>query len=282
MYGAVGAGGRGPGQGVPVRPRRGARRVYPALRRRLRRGVCGDLKLASVSGMFYAALSETTKPIVWAASHLRDSTRARDWYEPAGQHQAAVLDRVWHAKASSGEYALSGIFRQLPTRAELPDYYQKIARPMDLVTVKKKVADGEYPSLKELEADITLMLANAQKYDDLESRFFLDAPELQGVLKQALLDELNGKFSDKFSDQSPGKFSDGEDTDGVFFGALGSVNKGHRMHAQVARAARRARGTATTAPPTTCGGRIFSGSTLLRRSCSGRRPARRGASTARC
>lgn len=60
---------------------------------------------------------------------------------------------------------LSEPFMKLPTRKELPDYYEVIKRPVDFHRIKTRVRDGKYRTMDELEADITLLCKNAQTYN---------------------------------------------------------------------------------------------------------------------
>ena len=54
---------------------------------------------------------------------------------------------------------------KLPTRKELPDYYEVIKRPVDFHRIKARVRDGKYRSMYELESDILLLCKNAQTYN---------------------------------------------------------------------------------------------------------------------
>lgn len=60
------------------------------------------------------------------------------------------------------ERDLAEPFIQLPSRRELPQYYEFIERPMDLNRVKKKIKDGKYASLAEMSEDVDLLCTNAQ------------------------------------------------------------------------------------------------------------------------
>lgn len=53
-------------------------------------------------------------------------------------------------------------FIQLPSRRELPEYYDVIDRPMDLNRIKKKIRESRYSSLNEVTDDINLLCENAQ------------------------------------------------------------------------------------------------------------------------
>lgn len=62
---------------------------------------------------------------------------------------------------SSGK-ELAAAFEQLPSRRELPDYYEIIEKPMDLNKVKRKIKDGKYHSVQDMGNDIRLLCANAR------------------------------------------------------------------------------------------------------------------------
>lgn len=57
---------------------------------------------------------------------------------------------------------LADPFIQLPSRREMPEYYEAIERPMDLNRVKKKIKDGKYRSLDDMSEDVKLLCLNAQ------------------------------------------------------------------------------------------------------------------------
>merc|ERR1712142_551683 len=52
---------------------------------------------------------------------------------------------------------LSDPFMKLPSRRELPDYYEVIKRPMDIRRVLNKIDEGRYEELNELESDFMLL-----------------------------------------------------------------------------------------------------------------------------
>lgn len=60
---------------------------------------------------------------------------------------------------------LSEPFMKLPTRKELPDYYEVIKKPVDFYRIKSWVRDGKYNSVDEMESDIMLLCKNAQTYN---------------------------------------------------------------------------------------------------------------------
>ncbi|TGZ75143.1 hypothetical protein CRM22_000544 [Opisthorchis felineus] len=90
---------------------------------------------------------------------------------------------------------LSEPFMKLPTRKELPDYYEVIKKPMDFHRIKQRVRDGKYRSVDELEADVMLLCKNAQTYNMDGSLIFEDSVVLQSVWTNARerLEELESR-----------------------------------------------------------------------------------------
>lgn len=74
-----------------------------------------------------------------------------------------------------------------PVELNLPDYFEVIEKPMDLGTVKKKLENGVYRNLSEVEADINLTFDNAMLYN----------PE--GSVVSNMAKELKDKFAQDWS-----------------------------------------------------------------------------------
>lgn len=66
-----------------------------------------------------------------------------------------------------------------PIELGLPDYFQVIKKPMDLGSIKKRLENGCYHSLEELEADVNLTFDNAMEYNPDGSVVFNMAKELK-------------------------------------------------------------------------------------------------------
>lgn len=54
---------------------------------------------------------------------------------------------------------------KLPSRKDLPDYYELIRRPMDFHRIKAKIRENKYRSVDEVEQEIFLLCKNAQTYN---------------------------------------------------------------------------------------------------------------------
>ena len=61
---------------------------------------------------------------------------------------------------------ISDVFMVLPTRRELPMYYQIIKKPIDLKKIKDKIMKQKYQSLGDFEDDMSLLCQNARTYNE--------------------------------------------------------------------------------------------------------------------
>ena len=87
-----------------------------------------------------------------------------------------------------------------PVELNLPDYFEVIEKPMDLGTVKKKLENGVYRSLKEVEGDINLTFDNAMLYNPEGSVVSNMAKELKEKFAHdwtALMTELHEEEEQK-------------------------------------------------------------------------------------
>ncbi|EYB93891.1 hypothetical protein Y032_0177g570, partial [Ancylostoma ceylanicum] len=53
-------------------------------------------------------------------------------------------------------------FIELPTKRELPDYYEVVHNPMDFARIKKKIDKGRYATIEEMGNDVKLLCENAR------------------------------------------------------------------------------------------------------------------------
>uniref|UniRef100_A0A8C2AVS1 SWI/SNF related, matrix associated, actin dependent regulator of chromatin, subfamily a, member 2 n=1 Tax=Cyprinus carpio TaxID=7962 RepID=A0A8C2AVS1_CYPCA len=76
----------------------------------------------------------------------------------------AIVDTVINYRDASGRQ-LSEVFVQLPSRKELPEYYELIRKPVDFKKIKERVRNHKYRSVSDLEKDVMLLCHNAQTYN---------------------------------------------------------------------------------------------------------------------
>ncbi|XP_034025478.1 probable global transcription activator SNF2L2 [Thalassophryne amazonica] len=96
----------------------------------------------------------------------------------------AIIDTVINYRDGSGRQ-LSEVFVQLPSRKELPEYYELIRRPVDFKKIKERVRNHKYRNVGDLENDVMLLCHNAQNFNLEGSQIYEDSIVLQSVFKSA-------------------------------------------------------------------------------------------------
>ncbi|XP_061114173.1 polybromo 1, like isoform X5 [Conger conger] len=90
---------------------------------------------------------------------------------------------------------LSTIFLRLPSRAELPDYYITIKKPVDMEKIKSHMMGNKYQDVDSLVEEFVLMFNNACTYNEPESLIYKDALVLHKVLLETRRDVEGGEDS---------------------------------------------------------------------------------------
>ncbi|XP_061084017.1 transcription activator BRG1 isoform X2 [Conger conger] len=92
-----------------------------------------------------------------------------------------IVDAVIKYKDTSNGRQLSEVFIQLPSRKELPEYYELIRKPVDFRKIKERIRSHRYRSLSDLEKDVMLLCQNAQTFNLEGSLIYEDSIVLQSV-----------------------------------------------------------------------------------------------------
>merc|ERR1711902_75826 len=95
-----------------------------------------------------------------------------------------LIDAVVGYEDSDGGI-LSEPFYKLPSRKELPDYYEVIRKPVDIAKIQKRIDEEYYEDMDALEKDFALMCKNTQQYSEDGSLIFEDSIVLQSVFTNA-------------------------------------------------------------------------------------------------
>ncbi|RWS06402.1 Transcription activator BRG1-like protein [Dinothrombium tinctorium] len=90
-------------------------------------------------------------------------------------HQMKKLLNVVIEYKDADDRVLSEPFMKLPSRRELPDYYEVIKKPVDIFKIKKRIREHRYRNLDDLEADFMLLCKNAQQYNMEGSTIYEDS-----------------------------------------------------------------------------------------------------------
>ncbi|OAF71810.1 hypothetical protein A3Q56_00430 [Intoshia linei] len=105
---------------------------------------------------------------------------------------------------------LSEPFMVIPSKKDLPDYYDIVENPIDFKTIKKRIHEGCYKSINDIESDIMLLCQNAQTFNMEGSLIYEDSIILQTVFMNARerLDGSNLCYESTASNKSDGNYSD--------------------------------------------------------------------------
>jgi len=94
------------------------------------------------------------------------------------------------------------VFMALPSKRELPDYYQSITNPISLNMIKKKIKTGDYSTVQQLAEDLDLMFNNCKSYNRQESKLSKDASKLQKVMATKLQEIVDGVAPEEAADRT--------------------------------------------------------------------------------
>ncbi|KAG1754925.1 Bromodomain-containing protein [Suillus paluster] len=111
-------------------------------------------------------------------------------------------------------YICSPAFMRLPSKRHYPDYYVFIQQPICLDDIKQKIDDGLYNSIDDIRQDFDLCFSNAKKYNQKNSRIWLDAKFMLKFVNKEYT-KMTGKKVKKNGDgdddeEKPGDGADGE------------------------------------------------------------------------
>ncbi|XP_050674085.1 ATP-dependent helicase brm isoform X2 [Leptidea sinapis] len=105
---------------------------------------------------------------------------------------------------------LSEPFMKLPSRRELPDYYDIIKKPLDIKKIMYRIEEGKYMDITDLERDFFTLCANAQTYNEEVSLIYADSVRLRNVFIEIRRRYESGQNSDASDDNE----KDEDDSDG--------------------------------------------------------------------
>ncbi|XP_013144254.1 PREDICTED: probable global transcription activator SNF2L2 [Papilio polytes] len=109
-----------------------------------------------------------------------------------------------------GGRLLSEPFMKLPSRRELPDYYDIIKKPLDIKKIMNRIEEGKYSDITDLERDFFTLCANAQTYNEEASLIYADSVRLRNVFI-----EFRRRYdAAQNSDDSDDNDKDEDDSDG--------------------------------------------------------------------
>lgn len=98
-----------------------------------------------------------------------DKDNSKEAVDPEEQNKMKeLLDFISKVKDPlDKKRTLAKPFKQLPSKSELPDYYDLIQNPVDINRMKKKTKSGGYKSVMELAEDFELLISNAKVVEEV-------------------------------------------------------------------------------------------------------------------
>merc|ERR1711892_1169043 len=95
-----------------------------------------------------------------------------------------LLEVVMQYEDSDGRI-LSEPFYKLPSKKELPDYYEVIRKPVDIAKIQQRIEEEKYEDMDDLERDFMVLCKNTQHYNEEGSLIFEDSIVLQSIFTNA-------------------------------------------------------------------------------------------------
>ncbi|KAI4816217.1 probable global transcription activator SNF2L2 isoform X1 [Pseudochaenichthys georgianus] len=97
---------------------------------------------------------------------------------------STLVDIVINYKDGLGRQISKG-FVQLPSKKEVPEYYELIRKPVDFRRIRERVRNHKYRSVVDLEKDVFLLCHNAQTYNLEGSQIYEDSIVVKSVFESA-------------------------------------------------------------------------------------------------
>ena len=104
----------------------------------------------------------------------------------------------------SRDYYPSLLFRRIPNKRNMPEYYDVIKEPVAISTLKHKIQTKKYTSIAEFVKDFAMIVHNAQVYNRPNSQPVRDIlvlkqvfdEELQKIVQEGLITEEDTTYPD--------------------------------------------------------------------------------------
>ncbi|XP_077054125.1 polybromo 1, like isoform X3 [Siphateles boraxobius] len=176
-----------------------------SLRIRNRRSAQGD-RLSAITMALQAGSESDEDSILTGTVRFDSGETEADCGLSAGDPIFQLYQSVRGARSVQGKL-LAEPFLQLPVRREYPDYYHQIKNPISLQQIRDKMKNGDYDGVEQFEADLTLMLENAKRYNMPNSTIYKRAQRLQQIIQQKKREHRDddGDVSTANSDVGSGK-----------------------------------------------------------------------------
>lgn len=123
---------------------------------------------------------------------------------PVSTKVTRMLMKLWDMTVDYRDHTgrqIAGIFMVLPTRRELPEYYQIIRKPIDFKKIKERIQKGKYRGMADMQDDVLLLCRNARTYNQEGSQIYIDSQELETAFMEAKVHVESGAVECGDSDE---------------------------------------------------------------------------------
>jgi histone acetyltransferase len=145
-------------------------------RARLTRPGVEEQATASAAAAGGVASSGAASATASQRSRAREADRAQDRLRTA--LRSALNDISQHDAAWP--------FHEPVDPGDAPDYYEKIAHPMDLKTMERSIRKGKYDSVERFSVDLKLVVNNCRQYNATDTEFYAAANVLDAFMDERL------------------------------------------------------------------------------------------------
>merc|ERR1712110_1147881 len=167
----------------------------------------------------YAELDDTP-----SKNKKKKKRREHEEEEPVKKRKKMkkLIEVVMQYEDSDGR-VLSEPFYKLPSRKELPDYYEIIRRPVDIAKIQQRIDDEKYEDMSAMQKDFMQLCTNTQKYNEDGSLIFEDSIVLQSVFTNAM--ERLEQEPDEADEEEEEMMEQDEDNSRMSMGSTSSGKK---------------------------------------------------------
>ncbi|WQF87301.1 Putative bromodomain-containing protein [Colletotrichum destructivum] len=107
--------------------------------------------------------------------------KEQETVESTTEYGHFFLEQIRRTADKNGR-KVSGYFESLPDKDSNPEYYKKTRMPISLAMIEKKLNQGDFPTLTELESYCKRMVSNAKEFYPRGSQLFEDAERVRKAL----------------------------------------------------------------------------------------------------
>lgn len=126
----------------------------------------------------YSSMSSSAKMNTSPHPNLDTGSSSMNSFQQPNQSLSLVQRLMMELYQAVRDYqvngrVLSNLFMRLPSKAEMPSYYEFIKKPIELQVMAKQLIQGKYTELDEFLNELFLVFDNACKFNEPNSQIYL-------------------------------------------------------------------------------------------------------------